>query len=532
MFRFRLAAVIVVSFGFVLFLGTILYWGSNQVALYFQRSQTAYQTFDDYDRLSQEAYRYFKQRMDRLITDNPIAEAGVETSKQRLYEAMNKLRNSAVKTPAAEDWQDKPAELERVARFTAFLEASEYRFDEIERLRQRGEREMAVQALSKFSEEEIDGKFQPLIDAAINAEREKAKKAKQELEDLLAQSRWIAILVALIAAIFSLTSGILLLRGVKKPIEALMKGTDEIASGNLVYRIALDTRDEFAYLATHFNQMAQEFSLQQDKLREGRALLEKKVAERTFELHQLNAELKRMDHARREFLADISHELRTPITVIRGEAEVTLRGREREAEEYRDALQRIVELSMQLGTYVNDLLFLARAETANLQFEWAKLDLVELVAGAVEDFQIMAEENAISVSLDAPAEPIWVRGDKHRLRQVLFILGDNACRYSKPGGHIAVALWADEKEACFSLSDQGIGIPVQDLERIFDRHFRSKNALLSRDDGSGLGLPMAKSIMQAHDGRISVTSAENSGSTFTVTLPLVSIAQDKISNER
>ncbi|MFA5923959.1 MAG: ATP-binding protein [Methylococcaceae bacterium] len=530
MFRFRLAVVIVVSFGFVLFLGIELYWGSNQVARYFQRSQTAYEAFDQYERLSQEAYRHFKQRMDRLITANPTAETGVESSKQRLYEAMQKLRYTAVKTPVTErpteDWPDKPAELERVAHFTAFLDASEYRFDEVERLHQQGKLEMAMQALSKFSEEEIDGKFQPLIDAAINAEREKAGKAQQELEDLVAQSRWIAILASLTAAMFSLTSGVLLLRGFRKPIEALMKGTGEIASGNLDYRIALDTRDEFAYLASHFNQMAHELEFQQNKLREGRAVLEKRVAERTFELHRVNEELQCMDNARREFLADISHELRTPITVIRGEAEVTLRGQERNAEEYKDALQHIVELSMQLGTYVNDLLFLARAETANLQFEWDSLDLTELVASTVEDFQVMSEENSISVSLNAPVEPVWVYGDKQRLRQVLFILGDNACRYSNPGGHIAVALWLDGNQACFSLTDQGIGIPTRDLKRIFNRHYRSQNARLIRDDGTGLGLPMAKSILKAHGGEITVTSTENSGSTFTVTLPLISLEQD------
>ena len=521
MFRFRLAVVIGVSFGFVLFLGITLYWGSNQVARYFQRSQTAYEAFDHYERLSQEAYRHFKQRMDSLITTSPTAQVGVESSKNRLYVAMQELRNTAIAESHAENSPDKPAELERVAQFTAFLDASEYRFDEVESLRQQGKLEMAVQALSKFSEEEIDGKFQPLIDAAINAERKKAGKARQELEDLVAQSGWIAILASLTAAMFSLTSGVLLLRGVRKPIEALMKGTGEIASGNLDYRIALDTRDEFAYLARHFNQMAQELNLQQDKLREGRAVLEKRVAERTLELHRLNEELKRMDSARREFLADISHELRTPITVIRGEAEVTLRGPEREAEEYKDALQRIVDLSMQLGKYVNDLLFLARTETANLQFEWDSLDLAELVISATEDFQVMAEEYSLSVSLDAPAGPVWVRGDKQRLRQLLFILGDNACRYSKPGGHIAVALRVDEKEVSFSLTDQGIGIPAQDLERIFDRHFRSQNAMHSRDDGTGLGLPMAKSILKAHGGRVTVTSIENSGSTFTVTLPLI-----------
>jgi two-component system, OmpR family, sensor kinase len=536
MFRFRLTIVILVSFGFVLCLGVALYWGSSQATLYFQRSETAYMAFYDYERLSQEAYRHFKQRMDWLITNNPIAEAGVESSKHNLYKAMQELRNTAVKMPVAgenpEDWRNKPAELERVAHFTAFLEASEYRFNEIDRLRQLGKRGMAVQALSKFSEEEIDGKFQPMIDIAINSEREKARKAKEKLEGLVGQLHWIAILVSLTAAMFSLTFGVLLLRGVRKPIEALMKGTDEIASGNLDYRISLDTGDEFAYLATHFNQMAEEFSLQQEKLREGRDLLEKKVSERTFELHELNAELKRMDIARREFLADISHELRSPITVIRGEAEVTLREREPNVEEYKDTLRRIVELSMQLGKYVNDLLFLARSETANLQFEWSNVDLAELVASTVEDFQVMAQESSISFSLDIPKEPVWVRGDKQRLRQVLFILGDNACRYSNPGGHITVDLRVGAKETNFSISDQGIGVPAQDLERIFDRHFRSKNAVHSRNDGSGLGLPMAKSIMKAHEGYITVTSTENSGSKFIGTLPLASIEHDKISNEQ
>jgi two-component system, OmpR family, sensor kinase len=525
MFRFRLAVIIVISFGFVLFLGVVQYWGSNQVARYFQRSQKAYEAFDQYERLSQEAYRHFKQRMDRLVISNPTAEAGVESSKLRLYEAMEALRNTAVSTSTTdgntEDSSNKPAELERVARFTAFLDSSEFRFDEVERLSQQGQQEMAVQALSKFSEEEIDGKFQPLIDAAINAERDNARVAKQELEDLVAQSRWVAIFASLAAALFSLGSGVLLLKGFKKPIEALMKGTDEIASGNLDYRITIDTHDEFGYLASHFNQMAKELVLQQDKLREGRVALEQRVAERTSELHRLNEELKRMDNARRELLADISHELRTPLTVIRGEAEVTLRGQERNVEEYKDALERIVELSMQLGKYVNDLLFLARTETTNLQFEWDNFNLADLVANVTEDFQVMAGENSVSVSLDSPLDPVWIRGDKQRIRQVLFILGENACRYSMPGGHIGIALQVDQKQASFSLSDQGIGIPVQDMERIFDRNFRSQNARDRHNGGTGLGLPMAKSIMKAHGGNIMVTSAENLGSTFTITFPLI-----------
>ena len=534
MFRIRLALVIAVSFGFVLMLGALMFWGSNQVAGHFQRSQTAFEAFDHYERLSQEAYRYFKQQMDRLITSDTTTKIGLETSKKRLFEAMQALRNEAVKAPdfpSNQQDQEKAAELERVANLTAFLDASEYRFNEVERLRSQGNREMALQALYKFSDEEIDIKFQPLIDSAIRAERNKAAQAKQELENLVAQSRWVAILSAIIAAIFSLTAGVLLLGRVKKPIEALMLGTNEIASGNLSYRINLESRDEFAYLASHFNKMAIELGLQQEKLRQGQAELENRVNERTIELQQLNQALKRMDVERCEFLADISHELRTPITVIRGEAEVTLRGSERTAEEYKDTLQRIAELAIQLGKYVNDLLFLARTETANLQFEWDILNLTELICSSAEDFKVMAEERAISLSFTPPEQAVWLYGDKQRLRQVLFILGDNACRYSKPGGQISIQTWQDEKQVYISLTDQGIGIPVQDLERIFERTYRSDNARHLHDDGSGLGLSLAKSILNAHGGQISVNSHENSGSTFTINLPLISADEELDSYE-
>ena len=536
MFRFRLTVVIVVSFGFVLLLGIILFWGAKQGSLDFQRNQTAFSTLEKYERLSQDAYRYFKQQMDLLIQAQPSAAADVEAAKHQLYQTMEELRVAVVK-PSGNDinypeFEAKPLELERVARLIAFLDASEYRYKEVQRLKRLGQEAKAIALLSKFSEEDIDAKFQPMIDSAIRTERENARKAREKLEGLIWQSRWIGILASFAAAVFSLSSGFLLLRGVRKPIHALMHGTDEIASGNMAYRISLDTHDEFAYLANHFNEMAAQLEVQQEKLRESRSVLESRVAERTFELHRLNGELKRMDGARREFLADISHELRTPITIIRGEAEVTLRGVDRELAEYKDALQRIVELSRQLGKYVNDLLFLARSETASLQFEWDKLELTELLQGAVEDFQVMSQEAALSVSLIAPKEPVWIFGDKQRIRQVILILGDNACRYSKPGGQIKVALWVEGNLASFSIQDQGIGIPAQDLDRIFDRRFRSKNALGSREEGSGLGLPMAKSILSAHEGVINVSSVENIGSTFTVSLPLYAAQVDTLTDTK
>jgi hypothetical protein len=149
MFRLRLAAVIAVSFSLVLLLGWMFYWGGGQVSLNFRRSLSAYEAFEHYQRLSQEAYRYFKQRMDRLATDKD--DAGLAESKWRLRAAMEALRGQAIQNQDGTSEQDKAAELERVARFTAFLDASEYRFDEMERLRRQGKQGLAASALAKFS---------------------------------------------------------------------------------------------------------------------------------------------------------------------------------------------------------------------------------------------------------------------------------------------------------------------------------------------------------------------------------------------
>lgn len=532
MLRVRLALVVAVSLCFVFVLGFTLYWGAHKIALYSSRSQAAYEAFDRYQQLYREAYRYFKQRMDLLLVDQQGTAADVEMSRQRLHDAVERLRKAAATDlDAASDievWQTRQSELDSIARLSASLEAGMNRFDQVDRLRQEGRREAALLLLSEVLEEDIDRKFDPLIDDAINRERERALVARERLMGLIGLSSWISISTAIVSVVFSIAAGAMLFRSIRRPIEALMRGTDEIAAGNLPYRIPIDSRDEFGYLAKHFNQMAQELEVQQRKLGEARTVLEQKVAERTLELNHLNGELQRMDHARRQFFADISHELRTPITVIRGEAEVTLRGRNKDAEEYKESLQRILELSLQLGKLVNDLLFLARAETANLQFEWETLDLVELVVNAAEDIRVLAQEKSIEVTLNVTDTPVWVRGDKQRLRQIIFVLGDNACRYSHAGGRIIIDLEGGGTEALLRVTDHGIGIPAQDLKMIFDRYYRSTNARRSSDDGTGLGLPVAKAIVAAHGGEISADSSEEAGTTFAVTLPQVDLKDSAV----
>lgn len=522
MFRLRLAAIIAITLLFVLFQAGLQYWSEKKVAVYSQSSHSAYDRFDAYERLSQSAYRYFKQRMDNLLLNNLSSEEDIKQAKHNLNLAMQTLRELVV-IVSNNQQTNKLTQLQRVAQITAFLESCEYRFDEIEQLKSHDQQVIAIQALARFSKLEIDQTFQPLIDAAIAADRQQAEDARLLLAQLMKDSHAIMIGVSISALCWGFFAGLFLWRSLKKPIEALMAGTREIANGNLDYRIEISSRDEFAYLAEQFNQMTRDLKSQQNKLTEGRLFLERRVNERTLELNHLNSELKRMDMERRAFLADISHELRTPITIIRGEAEVTLRAGDHDTSVYKESLGRVVELSTQLGKYVNDLLFLARTDTANLQFEWSTLDWSELVTTTFEDLRIVAEEHGQDLRLQLPTQSINLRGDKQRLRQVLFILGDNACRYSSSGKQITVHLDCNNNQAILSISDQGIGIPTQDLTRIFDRHFRSQNALNHSQEGSGLGLALAKSIVNAHNGELSVSSLENIGSTFTLTLPILSI---------
>ena len=271
--------------------------------------------------------------------------------------------------------------------------------------------------------------------------------------------------------------------------------------------------------------MMAELERRRTELERARADLEREVQERTSELRQSNDTLRRVDHARRRMFADISHALRTPLTVIRGEAEVTLRGRECRSREYRGALQRIVETTAQLNKLVEDLLQLARSESATLHSEPSDIVANRLVAEVVGRRQGARRERAASGSPPwRPSEAIRIRGDADRLRQLLLILIDNATRYTPTGGEIAIGLGAEERHAVVSVSDTGIGIPAAELDLVPGRFYRGSNVMDLAPSGAGLGLHVAQSIAEAHAGEIAVTSEPGRGTTVRVSLPLATAA--------
>ena len=219
----------------------------------------------------------------------------------------------------------------------------------------------------------------------------------------------------------------------------------------------------------------------------------------------------------KEVTKNIAHDLRSPITRVRGVAETTLAGRQ-ELETYREVTATIVEECDRLVGMINTMLEIAETQSGVVEVGADAVDMVELVRDAYELFLPVAEDRGVSFTFDAPNEALCVLGDVTKLQRMMANLLDNAIVYTNRGGAVDVSVEAAQHDVEISVQDTGIGIAEKDLPHIFDRFYRADRSRST--PGSGLGLSLAQAIAQAHKGRITVESSLGTGSTFTVSLPL------------
>ncbi len=218
-----------------------------------------------------------------------------------------------------------------------------------------------------------------------------------------------------------------------------------------------------------------------------------------------------------QFTADASHDLRTPVAVMRTTAEIALR-RPRTVAEYRNALSKILATSLETSELLENLLTLARADAGALGMDMHRVDLGAHVRKAQERAALLSAEKNVNVTSN-PANPVWVTADAIAIDRLLLILLDNAVKYTPPGGRCEIALSHDQSEARISVRDSGIGIAQDDLKSIFDRFYRADRARSKNTGGAGLGLAIARWIAQSHGGMIAVESTPGAGSVFRVSLP-------------
>lgn len=220
----------------------------------------------------------------------------------------------------------------------------------------------------------------------------------------------------------------------------------------------------------------------------------------------------------RQFMADASHALRTPVSIARTAIEVTLGRNQRSEEEYRDSLGVVAKQMRKLSRLVEDLFTLARADAAGLSLEQGPLYLDELVADCVNETRVLAEPKGVGLDWSGPRD-LEIQGDERLLRQMLVNLIDNAIRHTPSGGSVRVDVGAGQDAVKVFVTDSGEGIPEEDRERVFHRFVRL-NASRRHFENGGLGLPIARAIAEAHGGTLVLARSDVSGSTFLVRLPL------------
>lgn len=230
-------------------------------------------------------------------------------------------------------------------------------------------------------------------------------------------------------------------------------------------------------------------------------------------------QLRRLENIRRDFLGNVSHELKTPVTAIRALVETVLDDPMMRPETRRSFLGKVRDQADRLSTLVSDLLSLSRLESEAETLDVEPIDLREPVEASIESLLTASAAKGIQIEAELPGEPVTVNGDPEALQQAVTNLVDNAIKYSQ-GSTVHVRVLANANEALLEVEDDGVGIEPRHQERIFERFYRVDKARSRELGGTGLGLAIVKHISLAHDGRVSLDSTPGKGSAFQIRLPL------------
>src|SRR5579859_6620599 len=247
------------------------------------------------------------------------------------------------------------------------------------------------------------------------------------------------------------------------------------------------------------------------------------LARHAQRLSSQNESLRELDRLKDEFIGLVSHELRTPLTSIIGYVELLkdARARHLDTGQFADVIQRNAERLLRL---VGDLLFLSRMQAGAITTDFRSVDPGDIAARALEEIRPEAERKHIGLSLAATSVPDFA-ADPDRLSQLLGNLLSNAVKFTPDGGRVAVTLSQEADQVVLTVADTGIGIPVADRDRVFERFFRTAAATQRAIPGTGLGLTITKAIVDAHHGTITAGGNEAGGTTFRICLPLRAVAE-------
>lgn len=308
----------------------------------------------------------------------------------------------------------------------------------------------------------------------------------EEFEDTMKRLLIIMIISIITSIAVTIVVGYFMAKKTMKPVDQIRRAAVNISSNNLDERIDIKGRkDELGRLAETFNAM----------------------------ISRLKDSFQRIN----QFSIDVSHELKTPLTILKGETELALR-KERTNEEYKRSMQSNLEEIDRMSRIIDDLLLLSKAETKDIGMNLEKIDLRDLLADVCMNMKLFGENKGVEI-IARELEDIRLVGDELKLRRMITNVVENAIKYGHRGGHVIVSSYKQNGFACVNVEDDGPGISPGDIKYIFDRFYRADRSR-KRESGSGLGLSISKWIAEAHKGSIDVQSRPAAGSVFTIKLPM------------
>lgn len=308
------------------------------------------------------------------------------------------------------------------------------------------------------------------------------------IEKQFVQSVNVTILLGfLVAVLLSLIIGLFLSRKITKPLTQLVSGIEQVSKGKTNFRVSIDSKDEFRQLGDAFNKMTET--------------------------------LERTEHIRKSLVADVAHELRTPLAIIRAKLESIQAGALEATEE---VILNVSDEVYRLSRLVNDLQQLSLAESRSLPLHKKRTEINGFIESILSQFQWFAEEKNIRLHLNKSSNEIFLEIDRDRMTQVFVNLLGNALRYTSESGTVTVDIKIEGRSVILDFQDTGTGIDEEKLPFIFDRFYRVDESRKRDEGGAGLGLSIAKGFVEVHGGNIRVLSTKGEGTTFEVILPLPS----------
>ena len=330
----------------------------------------------------------------------------------------------------------------------------------------------------------------------------------ESVDRAVARGNRIALMISLIFTGIGVLSAIVLVRNIVRPVKTLAVAAGRVAEGDINYKVTVSRGDEIGMLAESFNKMTDRLKASMDKIKTHSRDLEKAYRE-----------LESLDRAKDDFLSLVSHELRTPLGSMLLHAEMLLNKRVNTEEKQAHYHQTIVDQCKRLTRLVSDVLDLSKIEAGRMDLDIQPFLLREAISDIYSVMLPLLQKKNLGFDYDSVPGNIWLRGDRDKIVEVLTNIITNAVKFTPEGGSIDVSITSDSAMGTIAVRDTGIGIPEEDISKVFDR-FSQLEKVDHHSEGTGLGMTISKSIVELHGGTIWIESTEGKGTTVYFTLPV------------